>query len=234
MQKGKYYRMRKELVWGAGILAALLLFFTAFGKMKDTADMLQQEEFTSMEYKELPAVQSELSDSEGCYLCGTAKESLMGYFRQFDDLGIISVNQWYVLDFGILPHEEDGADTSGTRTAMTGTGEGGDFFSSTQTPSRGISTVKVSYGEDSILDVEKAKAILCQDCLDKLLAVMETYGPEGEEPKPRDLCLVDFQTLELYSLQEQYASYYIRDYYVRLDQTEDGMEVEAVYAPVRD
>ena len=28
MQKGKYYRMRKELVWGAGILAAMLLFFT--------------------------------------------------------------------------------------------------------------------------------------------------------------------------------------------------------------
>ena len=26
MQKEKYYRMRKELVWGAGILAALLLF----------------------------------------------------------------------------------------------------------------------------------------------------------------------------------------------------------------
>ena len=177
-----------------------------------------------MEYKELPAVQSELSDSEGCYLCGTAKESLMGYFRQFDDLGIISVNQWYVLDFGILPHEEDGADTSGTRTGMTGTGEGGDFFSSTQTPSRGISKVKVSYGEDSILDVEKAKTILCQDCL----------RTGREEPKPRDLCLVDFQTLELYSLQERHASYYIRDYYVRLDQTEDGMEVEAVYAPVRD
>ena len=133
MQKEKYYRMRKELVWGAGILAALLLFSTAFGKMEDTADMPQQEEFTPMERKELPAVQSELSDPEDCYLCGTAQESLMGYFRQFDDLGIISVNPWYVLDFGILPHEEDGADTSGTRTAMTGTGEGGDFFSSTDT-----------------------------------------------------------------------------------------------------
>lgn len=45
---------------------------------------------------------------------------------------------------------------------------------------------------------------------------------------------MDFQTLELYCLQEQYASYYIRDYYVRLDQTEDGMEIEAVYAPERD
>ena len=234
MQKGKYYRMRKELVWGAGILAALLLFFTAFGKMKDTADMSQQEEFTPMEFKELSSVQSELSDPEGCYLCGTAEESLMGYFRQFYDLGIISVNPWYVLDLGILSHEKDGTDTSGTRTAMTGTGEGGDFFSSTQIPSRGISTVEVRYGEDSILDVKTVKKVLCQKCLDKLLAVMETYGPEGEEPKPRDLCLVDFQTLELYSLQEQYASYYIRDYYVRLDQTDDGMEVEAVYAPVRD
>ena len=233
MHKEKYYRIRKELVWGAGILAALFLFFTAFGKMKDTADMPQQEEFTPMEFKELPSVQSELSDLEDCYLCGSAAESLMGYFRQFDDLGIISINPWYVLDLGILPDEEDGTDTSGTRTAMTGTGEGGDFFSSTQTPSRGISTVEVSYGENSILDVEKAKTVLCQDCLDKLFAVMDTYGPEGEEPKPRDLCLVDFQTLELYSLQEQYASYYIRDYYVRLDQTEDGMEIEAVYAPER-
>lgn len=234
MQKGKYYRMRKELVWGAGILAALLLFFTAFGKMKDTADMPQQEEFTSMEYKKLPAVQSELSDPEGCYLCGTAKESLMEYFRQFDDLGVISVNQWYVLDMGILGQDMPDGEKNGTRTAMTGTGEGGDFFSSTQIPSRGISTVEVRYGEDSILDVKTVKKVLCQKCLDKLLSVMETYGPEGEEPKPRDLCLVDFQTLELYSLQEQHASYYIRDYYVRLDQTEDGMEVEAAYAPVRD
>lgn len=32
MQKGKYYRMRKELVWGAGILAALLLFFHSLWK----------------------------------------------------------------------------------------------------------------------------------------------------------------------------------------------------------
>lgn len=56
---------------------------------------------------------------------------------------------------------------------------------------------------------------------------------EGEAPQPRDLCLVDFQTLELYSLQEQYARYYIRDYYVLPDQTEDGMEIEAVYVPER-
>ena len=94
MQKGKLPD-EKRTGMGSGHPGYPALFFTAFGKMKDTADMSQQEEFTSMEYKELPAVQSELSDPEGCYLCGTAKESMMGYFRQFDDLGIISVNQWY-------------------------------------------------------------------------------------------------------------------------------------------
>ena len=56
---------------------------------------------------------------------------------------------------------------------------------------------------------------------------------KGKNQSPEDLCLVDFQTLELYSLQEQYISYYIRDYYVRMDQTDGGMEVEAVYAPER-
>ena len=30
MQKGKYYRMRKELVWGAGILGCPASFFHSF------------------------------------------------------------------------------------------------------------------------------------------------------------------------------------------------------------
>ena len=33
-----------------------------------------------MEYKELPAVQSELSDPEGCYLCGYSKGKHDGIF----------------------------------------------------------------------------------------------------------------------------------------------------------
>ena len=85
----------------------------------------------------------------------------MGYFRQFDDLGIISVNQWYVLDFGILPHEEGRSRYQWHQDCMTGTGKAEISFPA-QTPSSGISTVKVSYGEDSILDVEKAKTILCR------------------------------------------------------------------------
>lgn len=74
---------------------------------------------------------------------------------------------------------------------------------------------------------------LCQTCLDKVLEVMEVYGPEDETAKPRDLCLVDFQTLELYSLQGDYISYYVRDYYVQIDDSKEGeVKISAIYAPI--
>ena len=72
------------------------------------------------------------------------------------------------------------------------------------------------------------RGYLCQTCLDKLLDVIDV---NGDSEGPVGLCMIDFQTQELYSLQEQYVTYYIRDYYVRLDQTEDGVEIEVVYAP---
>lgn len=226
----KYYLVRKELVIGMMLLAAVTSIGSLCGLLGKAETRQPAEKSAESAYREPETAVSKLIDKDGCYLCGNAEKSLMGYFRQFDDLGIISLNQWYVLDMGILPHEgEEEFASGGTRTAMTGTGEGGDFFYSSQIPSRGISNVEISYGEDSIFDVDRVREILCQKCLDKLLEVMDTY--EGE---PRDLCLVDFQTLELYSLQGHYRSHYIRDYYVRLDETEDGLEVEAVYAPERE
>lgn len=46
--------------------------------------------------------------------------------------------------------------------------------------------------------------------------------------KPRDLCLVDFQPLELYSLQGDYTSYY-----VQIDDSKEGeVKISAIYAPI--
>ena len=56
---------------------------------------------------------------------------------------------------------------------------------------------------------------------------------EWAESGARDVCLVDFQTLELYSLQEHYISHYIRDYYVQINARDgDELEVIGIYAPV--
>ena len=91
----------------------------------------------------------------------------------------------------------------------------------------------MEYGANSIFDVKKVQNHLCQTCLDKLLEVMDSYGYEGEESGARDICLVDFQTLELYSLQEHYISHYIRDYYVQVDGRDgEKLEVTGIYTPV--
>ena len=111
------------------------------------------------------------------------------------------------------------------------TGEGGCFFHTEQMSDYGISEVSVDYGEDSIFDVKKVQNHLCQECLDKLVESMEVFCEETQKPKPRDLVLVDFQTLELYAIQEHNAGYFIRDYYVEIESEEDGVEVKAFYCP---
>lgn len=173
------------------------------------------------------AVKSALDNKEECCLCGSNSRSMMGMYRGKDDLGIISLNNWYVLDMGVGKAEDE--TMSGQNSSrITATGEGGCIFHVDQNHARRISEVQIEYGEEDYFDVDKVRGYLCQTCLDKLIDVIDVYG---DSECPVGLCMIDFQTQELYSLQEQYASYYIRDYYVRLDQTVEGMEIEAVYAP---
>lgn len=118
----------------------------------------------------------------------------------------------------------------GMSLGMTTTGEGGCIFKTETNPDRGISQVTVEYGENSNFDMKKVQDYLCQACLDKLLEVMEVYGSREENLLPRDLCLIDFQTMELYSLQDFHISYFVRDYYVQIESGEKK-QITAVYAP---
>ena len=52
-----------------------------------------------------------------------------------------------------------------------------------------------------------------------------------KEPIP--LCLVDFKTLDIYSLQDYYRSIFIRDYYVEMDFKDTSVEMRAFYLPER-
>ena len=52
-------------------------------------------------------VKSTLDNKEECCLCGSNSRSLMGMYRGKDDLGIISLNNWYVLDMGVGKAEDE-------------------------------------------------------------------------------------------------------------------------------
>lgn len=173
------------------------------------------------------AVKSTLDNKEECCLCGSNSRSLMGMYRGKDGLGIISLNNWYVLDMGV-GKDADETMSGQNSSRITATGEGGCIFHVDQNHARRISEVRIEYDEENYSDVDKVRGYLCQTCLDKLIDVIDGYE---DSECPIGLCMIDFQTQELYSLQNQYVTYYIRDYYVRLDRTVDGMEIEVVYAP---
>lgn len=173
------------------------------------------------------SVRSTLGNKEECCLCGSNSRSLMGLYRGKDELGIISLNNWYVLDMGIGKGAEESMDCQNS-LRITTTGEDGCRFCVDQNYARRISEVKIEYGEKSYFDLNRVRGYLCQACLDNLLVVMDVCGDKME--CPIGLCMIDFQTQKLYSLQDQHLAYYIRDYYVKIESGEEKV-VTAVYAP---
>ena len=47
------------------------------------------------------------------------------------------------------------------------------------------------------------------------------------------LCIVDFKTLEIYSLQDYWRAYFVRDYYVEMDFDDNIVRTEVFYLPER-
>lgn len=223
---------RNKVVFGIGILcftAGMYFGGVLAGFRRQELPTEEQETMRTWERQEQPPADSTLSDPAECYLCGNLNRSLMSMFRGRDDLGVICVNDWYVMDMQIRNLDGMGGGGFGWTVGE----EDSCSFQTDRYPERGISEITVEYGANSIFDVKKVQGHLCQTCLDKLLEVMDSCGYEGEEMGAKDICMVDFQTLELYSLQEHYISHYIRDYYVQID-GRDGEELEVIgiYAPV--
>ena len=237
LKQGKvsYYLVRIEIIWGMAFLLVVFVISLIFLYHSRCEYAEKEGKKVAYEYKIQCSVESGLSDIAECYLCGKNRRSMIGHYRGNDDLGIICINQWYIVGLGIRGFEEQ-SDHNGVqesnRTSSFGTGEGGDFFRISQNFSRGISEIEIDYGENSIFDLNAVRDQLCQECLDQLLDVMDCYSLEGEEAQPRDLCLIDFQTMELYTLQEHNRSYYIRDYYVQIAMDDSRAEVDAFYVPV--
>lgn len=86
-------------------------------------------------------------------------------------------------------------------------------------------------GEGESLNVESLKNRICQSCLDKIIGALGGPAVLDKSEKICDLCLIDFQTLEIYPLQCSDRGFIIRDYYIDISISEDQIEVTAIYAP---
>ena len=233
----RYYLIRAEIIWGIALVVVVLLIMAFggnkwIGSRRDKA--VKQGDRAKTIEETFDGMESELQDVGQCYLCGNSNKSLMGYYRKFDTIGLISLNDWYVLGFPLKNYNGEGNELVREDTNNMTSGNTGEImYSCDGTVSRGMAEIEVTLPEDYKLNTEILTQNLCQVCLDKVTASLKYWKKENEKKEAIPLCLVDFDTLEIYSLQGKYPAYFVRDYWIEMELNGNEMEVEAFYLPER-
>lgn len=227
-KKIRYYRIPIWLFWSM-IIVIVLLIDVVYFREEIYEKWLHSGGREDISYV---GVESTLKEKENCCLCGSNDRTLMDYYRQFDNIGLISLNDWYVLDLKTEEYEEDQQYELNNRYTSITTGNTGEIiYNAEETPSRGMASIEVTLTENYSVDMEFLQKNLCQECLDKVLESIEISKWKREKKEPIPLCLVDFKTLEIYSLQDYHRGQAIRDYWVKMDYNDREVFVEAYEMP---
>lgn len=95
-------------------------------------------------------------------------------------------------------------------------------------PEKGIADVTITFSNEYKTNIFRLQKKLCQDCLDKVLESLEINRWKHEKREALPVCLADFQTLEIYSLQELSQKKYTDKYYVKSQRNNERIKVEVV------
>lgn len=223
----KYYRIRASVFWSVVIVVIIVCIYLGgeWNYVNNTSETVETD------WVEYGTIVSQLKNIEECYLCGNSNQSLMGYYRKFDTIGIIGLNEWHVLDLRLKEYDENGNEITQNEHSGTlfGNSQGVDYYINSM-PSRGMATATFS-SDNGMFDETIICENLCQMCLDKVVETLETYCEVGTQEEYIPFCVVDFETLKLYPLQKQNRGYFVRDYWVDIEQKEEEIEVQVFYLP---
>ena len=111
-------------------------------------------------------------------------------------------------------------------TSLTTGNTGEIIYHAEETPSRGMASIEVTLPENYTVDMDFLPENLCQECLDKVLESMEISKWKREKKEPIPLCLVDFKTLEIYSMQDWHVGQTIRDCWAQMDYEDNVVSVD--------
>ena len=127
-KKRAYYMIPKAVFW-ISITVVVVLVTAMSIKIIDLQDMNTvkvEESAAETFHMEYGNIESMLENEEECYLCGNSNRSMMGYYRKFDTVGIIGLNEWYVLDLRLKEYDGSGNPieaSSGTSDSFGNTSE---------------------------------------------------------------------------------------------------------------
>lgn len=178
-----------------GILAAVCSFFQVIGYAEDYDGFSH----TGKEKKK-------------CALCGEEKGSLRSIYSGSEGVGLLCLSDWRVVPI-LGPDNGDGDTKCGDMVYQRG-GEGAYSIQLERVVDNRISLVEYTAGKRNVPDMKQLSDILCRECMQKVKKAVKIQG-EHEGRMEKAVCLVEFPTMELHTIQQNFQYYMLGDYYVQ-------------------
>ncbi len=154
----------------------------------------------------LPGIQRK----KGCALCGEQKDSLKSIYGSSKGVGLICLNEWRVVR--ILAPEDENMKFCGM-TFLKGKENDYSIMIEHVVESK-ISLVDYTGGKANIPDIRGLSEILCAECLLKVKETVTIQGRHGKR-NAKAVCLVEFPSMEIHGIQQDFQYYVLDGYYVQ-------------------
>lgn len=217
------------------LLSCLIFSFVVSGCSPEQAAGVQETGKRSQDQPDSEYLSG--TDPENCLLCGPSSQTLLPLYRSQKNLGIISLNTFDICPVEINPYDDQGnpIEKPADSTSMTTSSheENGTFIQIYPNTNRGYANVNLSFKDDETLDMDKAAANLCTECLNTVLNETWSSSPYG-------VGVIDFDTLQVRLLAENITAFTFGDYYISCSHREktakeDSVEMDLLifYCPER-
>lgn len=215
--------MKKQIA----MLLSIVLLIALCGC--STAPTSENEEMATSRRTYTHAEYVSQTTKENCYLCSDNPASELTRYFGHNNLGIVNVNSFDVVELEINRYDHSGNQIMEATGAMKmGLVDiGGISFACRSDPDRSLASASFTH-EGKEIDGQKISGFLCQECLDTFT---EQYILE-DVISP--IAIVDFSERTLTPLQKTCTGFARADYLAHIDFEEDGsIDMYFVYSPPR-
>lgn len=217
-------RLKAVAIISVGIISLIILFYFISHKAQKE---IHEEHIVSAQMCETQETRH-YSDTTpyDCKVCGKGSGTLLPAYRGQNNVGIISLNTFTISYVEINPYDDNGKPMKkprkGSASHLLSSGEDGYSSFVSENQWRGYADGSVYFRQDEFLNMEKAAAFLCSDCLNNIMDQCWSDEPYG-------VGIIDFRTGEIRLLEEIVTAFMFNDYYITCDlrePREDDSSVE--------
>ena len=201
------------------ILVMLALLLSGCGSSQKSEEQLPVQEIQEIQ-EDSPKYISNTAPVD-CRLCGEGKGTLLPFYWGQDNVGIISLNTFTLLSVETNRYTDQGQlieePAQHSSSHLLSSGDGGYHVFISEDSDRGYASGSLYFGNDEVLDMEKAATFLCTQCLNLIL-------DETLDDDPYGVGIVNFKTREIRLLEENVTAFIFDDFYISCDLRNRGKE----------